>query len=268
MKNAYVTALCNGDGYVPGVEALGRSLAASGTKADRVLMVSPDVSEPTRAKLAAEGWAIHPVDPIENPNPEASQLFPRFEGTFMKLRAWQLTDYDHVVFLDADTVVLQNVDDLFERPSFAAAPDFFLPDRFNSGVMSLVPSEAVFREMIARLATTPSYDGGDQGFLNLFFDWYAMPVANRLPAGYNLHHFIYQFLRAHPMLRQGLEKEAKILHYTVQKPWLASQTLTGGSAIWWNAYFGAHPEQDTPWKTRMHAAQDWTFERMAKLVVG
>jgi glycogenin glucosyltransferase len=262
-----VTALCNGDGYVPGVEALGRSLAATGTKADKVMMVSADVSESARTQLESEGWKSRLVEPIENPNPKTAQLFPRFHNTFTKLRAWDLTDYDHIVFLDADTIVLQNVDELFDRPDFAAAPDFFLPDRFNSGVMSLVPNHQVFREMVDRLGKTESYDGGDQGFLNLYFDWYAMPVANRLPAGYNLHHFIYQFLRAHPVLRKGLEHEAKIVHYTVQKPWLAKPTLTGGSGIWWNAYFGVHPEQDRPWKDRLHAAEDSTFEHLARLLV-
>lgn len=267
MKTAYVTALCNGDGYVPGVEALGKSLRATGTKAAMVVLCTADVPVAARVKLADEGWTMRYVEAIDNPNPKTAQLFPRFQGTFTKLRAWECTDFDHVVFLDADTIVLQNVDDLFDRPDFAAAPDFFLPDRFNSGVMSLVPSLDVFRRMVALLGVAESYDGGDQGFLNSFFDWYAMPIANRLPAGYNLHHFIYQFLRAHPVLRRGLEKDAKILHYTVQKPWLAKPTLTGGSGIWWNAYFGAHPEEERPWKDRLHAAEDWTFEHLTRLVV-
>ena len=38
------------------------------------------------------------------------------------------------MLLDADTIVVQRIDDLFDRPGIAAAPDFFLPDQFNSGV--------------------------------------------------------------------------------------------------------------------------------------
>jgi alpha-N-acetylglucosamine transferase len=263
-----VTAMCNGDGYLPGVEALGRSLAATGTQAARVVMISPDVSASAREKLTAEGWDVREVVPIDNPNAKTAQLFPRFHNTFTKLRAWELTEFERVVFLDADTIVLQNVDELFTRPYFAAAPDFFLPDRFNSGVMALVPSRERFAAMVEMLGKTDSYDGGDQGFLNNFFEgWWGMPVEHRLPAGYNLHHFIYQFLRAHPVLRKNLEQEAKIVHYTVQKPWLAKPTLTGGSGIWWNAYFGIHPDEDAPWKDRLHAAEDWTFERLARLVV-
>jgi alpha-N-acetylglucosamine transferase len=69
--------------------------------------------------------------PIANPHQEDA-LYARFAATFTKLRIFDLDAFDKVVFLDADTIVLRNVDELFERPALAAAPDFFMPDRFNS----------------------------------------------------------------------------------------------------------------------------------------
>jgi alpha-N-acetylglucosamine transferase len=269
MKKAYATTLCNGDGYVPGVEALGQSLRASGTREPMVLMVTADISQATRDTLASQGWTIRDVEPVQNPTPAAHQLFPRFAATFTKLRAFELDDFDKIVLLDADTIVLKNVDDLFDRPHFAAAPDFLIPDRFNSGVMVLAPSRDTFRRMMAALAAAPSYDGGDQGFLNSFYpDWYAMPVEHRLPAGYNLFHFIYQFLRSHAHLKEELEREAKIIHYAVQKPWKARSTLTGGSKAWWEMYFGAHPEKGSELKRHLHAAEDWTFDRFVDVLLG
>ncbi len=114
----------------------------------------------------------------------------------------------------------------------------------------------------------PSYDGGDQGFLNSFFpDWYAMAAPHRLPAGYNLPNFIHQFAHGHPSLRDTLAREAKILHYMVQKPWQAASTLTGGSAAWWNMYFDAHPEQARLWSARVHEIEDWTFDKLAAWVL-
>jgi len=124
MKTAYVTTLCNGEGYLPGVEALGKSLEAHGTKIPRIVK-----------RLTEQGWQVREVEPLENPNPDTAQLFERFRSVYTKLRAWELVDIDKVVLLDADMITLQNIDDLFERPSIAAAPDFFLPDRFNSGLM-------------------------------------------------------------------------------------------------------------------------------------
>jgi alpha-N-acetylglucosamine transferase len=268
VKTAYVTTLCNGDGYLPGVEVLGKSLEASGSTAPRIVLLTSDISGAARGRLTALGWQLRDIEPIENPAADRL-LFPRFATVFAKLRVWELVDFDRVVLLDADTLVLKNVDDLFERREFAAAPDFFLPDRFNSGVMVLEPSADTFRRMIAALSAAGSYDGGDQGFLNTFFaDWYAMPVNHRLPVGYNMAHFIYQFLRGHPTLEATLEREAKIVHYMVQKPWETRTTLTGGSEAWWHVYFQAHPEKAQHWKEKVHAFEDWTFDHLASLVLG
>ena len=269
MKSAYVSALCNGDGYAPGVEALGQSLLESGSTIPRVLMVTSDVPLSARSALEAQGWRLREVEPIPNPKPSAEHLFRRFGGVFTKLRAWDLTEIDRVVFLDADTLVLKNVDDLFERPELAAAPDFFMPDRFNSGVMVLRPSRATFEQMLARLAEAPSYDGGDQGFLNTFFaDWYRMPPEHRLPVGCNMAHFIYQFMHGHPAVAAALESETRILHYMVQKPWKVRSTLSGGSRAWWNVYLHVHPELATGWRSRLHSLEDRTFDRIAAWVAG
>ncbi len=42
-------------------------------------------------------------------------------------------------------------------------------------------------------------------------------------------------MHGHPTLRGELSREAKIIHYLVQKPWEAAPLVTGGSEIWWNA---------------------------------
>lgn len=267
--NAYVTLLCNGDAYLPGVEALGKSLDASGAREPKVVMATPDVGDRTRDRLASLGWRIRDVEPISNPSATKQQLFPRFSAVFTKLHAWELTEFDRIVVLDADTLVLQNVDDLFQRRTFAAAPDFFLPDHFNSGVMVLDPAAETFARMVEALSAAGSYDGGDQGFLNTFFpDWYGMPIEHRLPVGYNMANFIYQFLRGHASLKEKLERDVKIVHYLVQKPWEARSTLTGGSATWWKMYFAAHPEKDKKWKEIVHSVEDSTFDRLASLVLG
>jgi len=133
----------------------------------------------------------------------------------------------------------------------------------------LEPSRKAFARMMEALATTKSYDGGDQGFLNDFFaDWYGGPARRRLPSGYNLPHFIYQFMHGHPTLKHKLEKTAKIIHYTVQKPWQSASTVTGGSEAWWNAYYGAHPELDSEWRRALHTMEDRSFDRVIAAFVG
>lgn len=260
--------LCGGDRYVPGAEVLGRSLLESDTRAERILLATADVPEEARERLRAQGWSVRDVVPIANPRPH-KQMLPRFANVYTKLRAWELEEFERVVLLDADTLVVANVDDLFQRPGFAAAPDFFFPDRFNSGVIVLAPSRDTFARMVDALADSPSYDGGDQGFLNEFFgQWYAMPAAHRLPVGYNTPNFIFQFMHGHEVARERIESEVKILHYLVQKPWLAASTLTGASEPWWRRYQAIHPNAAASLRQRVHAAEDWTFDHLAKLVVG
>ncbi|MBL8976249.1 MAG: hypothetical protein JNK56_36930, partial [Myxococcales bacterium] len=156
MTHAYVTMICGGDAYVPGLEALGRSLAETRTAIPRVVMATPDVPCEATARLAAQGWEIREVAPIPNPHRSDELLFRRFGASFTKLRAFDLCEYERIVFLDADTIVIRNIDDLFQRPGFAAAPDFFMPDRFNSGVMVIDPSRALFERLQAALADSPS----------------------------------------------------------------------------------------------------------------
>lgn len=268
MKRAYVTTISGGDAYVPGVEALGRSLAASGTNVPRVALVTAEVTLGARHRLEAQGWSLHEIEPLASPNPEAVLIFPRFAQTFTKLRAFGLAEFDKIVLLDADTIVLRNVEELFERPSFSAAPDFFLPDRFNSGVMVIEPSPALFATLEQALHGSHSYDGGDQGFLNEFFPtWYEGAPAHRLRSGYNLHHFVFQFLLGRKALRQHVLDEVRIIHFTLQKPW-QSVTLSGGADLWWNFYFSAHPEKANPWHRRIHQLEDWTFDSVVRALGG
>jgi len=269
MKKAYTTVLTHGDAYAPGVEVLGHSLRATGTKEAMVLLVTADVPERARTRLGRAGWTIREIDVIKNPVPAKQQLFPRFDKVFSKLRSWELEEFDKVVLLDADMVVTQSLDSLFDRPELAAAPDFLRPDRFNSGLLVLEPSKKKLEGMLTALAESPSYDGGDQGFLNVYFgDWYRGAPERRLPTWYNLPSFIYQFMRAHPSLRDEVEREVRVIHYTVQKPWKSATTVTGGSEVWWNTYLAAHPELDADWRRRLHAIEDETFDRAVATFVG
>lgn len=62
----------------------------------------------------------------------------RFRPTCTKFAAWSLTQFNRVLFLDVDTLVVGPIDDIlygFSNASFAAAPDVFPPDNFNSGVL-------------------------------------------------------------------------------------------------------------------------------------
>ena len=55
--------------------------------------------------------------------------------------------------------VLQNVDDLFDREEFSAAPDVGWPDIFNSGVFVFCPSEETYQGLLQCAVGQGSFDG-------------------------------------------------------------------------------------------------------------
>lgn len=71
--------------------------------------------------------------------------------SYTKMLIWNMVEYDKIVYLDSDLLILKNVDDLFQRPSLSAAPDALPPDKFNSGVMVLKPNRRLYRQMMRKV---------------------------------------------------------------------------------------------------------------------
>jgi glycogenin len=133
--------------------------------------------------------------------------------TLTKLWVFGLTSLDRIVFLDADCLVRQSVDDLFDRSGFCCAPDYIedaATARFNSGVMAFEPSKEIRDLIYEKAYSTDSYDHGDQGLLNNLL----APIVKFLPVEYNLtrHYSFYCGPDTRP-------SSARIIHYIVKKPW-------------------------------------------------
>ncbi len=207
---AYVTVVSGN--YHHGARALANSLRETSD----VPLLALCTADADRIALAASGIHVIDVPPIANPNlPGTFQR--RFGTTYTKLNVFRLDFLDRVVYLDADTVVLKNIDDLFSTSGFAAAPDAGIErpslDTFNSGVFAVDPSFELFEDLLRRLPYTPSKDGGDQGFLNnVFPDWH------RLPPEYNTTKRLFSH---HPQLY--VHDDIKVLHYVGSKPWEPSE---------------------------------------------
>lgn len=222
-KCAYATLLSPGP-FVHGVRALARSLARV-SEVPLVVMCLPGVDA---AEIAAPNVVALPIEGIDNPN-QLTRDSERFRHTYSKLAIFGLTDWDRLVYLDADAIVLQNIDELFAIDQFAAAPDLGIElhyERFNSGVFCCQPSRELFDSMLARLSHHASYDGGDQGFLNQFF-----PRPRLLDPSYNVLKRLYTH---HPNLFRW--DDVKVLHFTGKKPW---ETIT--------APRGAEEELEARW---------------------
>ena len=62
-----------------------------------------------------------------------------------------------VIFVDADAIVVSNMDEVFKCPGFCATLRH--SERFNSGVMAITPSTETFNDMISSIGELQSYTG-------------------------------------------------------------------------------------------------------------
>lgn len=207
--------------YLRGALVLGHSLRAAGWGHETLALVTREIGQGERRALARDWSRIVETGPIDNPNPRSALVRPEFLTTYTKLRVWEHDEYTKIVYLDADTLVTGPLDDLLARGDFAAAPCLAMPDEFNSGVMVLRPSRHIFQDMVAQVATLPSRDGSDQGFLNRYVpDWYRGDASQRLPVIYNVPQFAYVLGNWNT-----LQPEMRVLHFVGPKPWKVGTAL-------------------------------------------
>ncbi|XP_034409323.1 glycogenin-2 [Cyclopterus lumpus] len=262
---AFVT-LATTDSYCKGAVVVARSLRRHGTTRSTVVMVTPNISEQSRFALKDVFDEVIPVDVMDSDDHVHLSWLgrPELGITFTKLHCWTLTQYSKCVFLDADTLVLCNVDELFERDELSAAPDPGWPDCFNSGVFVFRPSLHTHGGLLDHALQHGSFDGGDQGLLNSFFSsWPAGDISKRLPFVYNLNaSSFYSYLPAF----QQFGHNAKIVHFLgAGKPWSQreesrSLTMQQFVCLWWKEYLS-----DTTSSTAGKQQQIQEREEQAKM---
>lgn len=251
-RHAFVTLVTNGD-YALGARALTRSLRLTGTTADIVVLHTGGVDVSALEPLAHLGCRLvetellplsddfsarHARRNVHEKAPFTKGRKPAFHSpldNFCKLRLWQLTDYERCIFIDADALVLRNIDKLFRYPEFSAAPNVYesLADfhRLNSGVFVAEPSLATFEKMLVTLdAPEAFWPRTDQTFLQQFFpDWHGLPVTM------NMLQYVWFNL---PALWDW--RSIGVLHYQYEKPWEKDHPradLLRPLIELWNAYF-------------------------------
>lgn len=254
-KCAVVTMITgNDEGYIMGAIALGNSLKKHNTQMEMLcLTYRIGGGEVGKSDLKRSGWELREVELIKHPDPNDKS---RFVHVFTKLHIFELTEYDRVVYLDSDTIVNTNIDELCNCNSryCAVVRNTF----FNAGVMTITPSQEVFDDMVYRYTKIPAkLMPGDQDFLNMYF-WnperckFYEPLIDiddtdylscrRLPSYYNGDVAIYSFRGNNWMYNPETRTEneqPKITHFTFGsiKPWdWWSYLFITEHWKWWDAY--------------------------------
>lgn len=264
---AFVTLATN-DSYALGALVLAKSLRVIKTTRHLVILTTDGISPYMRQLLTKVFDVVINVTRIEFSGAALELLDrPELGVTLTKLHCWKLTQYKKCVFLDADLLVLQNCDELFERAELSAAPDVGWPDCFNSGVFVFVPSLDTYWGLVNLFKEKGSFDGGDQGLLNWYFgnNWKSN-IGKRLPFIYNVvATSTYTYAPAFQRFGEG----AKIVHFLgATKPWhvnwsTESRYILEDSKInrtflpymqkWLNIFFDeVFPQLPKVYKDRLH----------------
>ncbi|VDO62775.1 unnamed protein product [Heligmosomoides polygyrus] len=167
---------------------------------------------------------------------------------YTRIKLWAMTEYDAILYLDLDVLPVRDLTPCFLCGSFCAI--FRHSDKFNSGVLVLKPNLTVglltsssiffsfhryllkvYEDLLAKAPILPTYDGGDQGFLNSYFDQlkftptfdHTNPDHQKYPADQRMLSSEFNYDIGMYYLNGGkFLVEPAVIHYTMgpTKPWL------------------------------------------------
>ena len=148
MKYAYITLL-NTENYLNGVLVLNKSLQNVNAKYPLIVAVTNEIEEKALNILKErniETIKIEKMDvPKEIKEKNSKGMFSHWSNTFDKLKIFELTDYDKLVFLDSDMYIRKNIDNLFQKKNLSAVIDRREPNvikewmKLTSGILVIEP---------------------------------------------------------------------------------------------------------------------------------
>ena len=257
-----IMTLLHSDSFLPGAQTLLYSVKKHlsnkvAYSPELVVLVTPDVSPQTHKQLEPFCTRVISVDDIHFPEHSIDSKIPKQEPLhrsldnhcpgLTKLRIFQLQQYDTVLYLDCDCLVLKDVSPLLElnkiyvesEALIAAAPDVIPPDKFNSGVMVVRPNRKTFENMVGQSGLLATQDGSDTGFLNAYYpNWFQnMPPMARLEIGYNAQQVLHDLTISNKKTGASnywdtsIAPTLSVVHYSNErKPWQEVLQEAGSSS--------------------------------------
>lgn len=188
--------------------------------------------------------------------------FEAWINSFDKLLVFDLEQYDKVVFLDSDMVILKNIDSLFDKEHLTAVQDAYWPlplhennRGMNSGVMVIKPQVHLSQEIMTAfpslLERKQGKPIGDQDVIQEYFKRWKHNEKQHLSLGYN-----YFFTNIHKAVtmhkwgswggKQGLYlfnqpvETLFVVHFVGKKPWKERSLLQIIKRIGYNSLARAY----------------------------
>lgn len=234
-KCAFVSVMSTDD-YLPGLLVLHESLISTNTKYPFLVLLTKNISPKVVSIIESQCISYKVIDKEIN-NPTDVERNHRWFPTYSKLNVFDQTQYEKIVYLDVDIIILRNIDELFEHKHMSATnAGGMLPRKsswvhLNSGVFILEPSRVLFEDMINKVGKIeklksmgtferPQY-GSDQDFLNAYYPNWPQQSDLHLDHKYNIfHYYLDEYNEIFGYTIEDSVKPISILHYaSYLKPW-------------------------------------------------
>lgn len=232
---AFVSMITSHD-YLPGLLVLHKSLVDTNTRYPFLVLITEDISVDTISTL--DKYHIpHKTIRMKINNPTNVENGHRWFPTYSKLNVFDQTQFDKIVYLDADMLILRNIDELFEYKHISAViaggmlPGKSLRRHLNSGMFVLEPSHELFEDMINKIGKIEKLEsegtinkprhGSDQDFLNAYYPDWPNKKDLHLDHKYNiLHYLMDKYTKSFGYSIEDGPKPISIIHYaSYLKPW-------------------------------------------------
>ena len=259
MKS-YVTSLST-NSYLPGVFALNESLRRVNSSYPLLVLTSPEIVPDVTLKLQQAGMVVKAIHTSVQVPADLKASSGHWGHTFDKLHVFGLTEYEKLVYVDSDMIVLTNIDELFDKPhmSAVAAGQLLNPhwNRLNSGLMAIVPEQGLPEKIVLTLEKACATQGlagataiGDQDLINTYYSKWTKCPELHLDQGYNIFQcHLDSYIEQHGYRLPGCSRrqgpEAKVVHFIgPDKPWMKGASLKH----YWNVL---KKKKDCPWERRI-----------------
>ncbi|MFA6295134.1 MAG: glycosyltransferase [Candidatus Paceibacterota bacterium] len=236
-ENYSFVSIITTDDYLPGLLVLYRSLIATNTRYSFLVLLTEDISTDTISILERQHIPYKIVKTKIN-NPTDIDHGHRWFPTYSKLNVFDQTQYNKIVYLDADMLILRNIDELFKYSHMSATnAGSMLPKKqdrrhlnLNSGLIVIQPSQLLFNDMISKIGKIEGLESGggdrpihgsDQDFINAYFPEWPDRKELHLDHKYNIFHYhLDEYNKLFGYTIEDGPKPISIVHYaSYLKPW-------------------------------------------------
>lgn len=234
------STLLSSNNYLEGVLCLKLSLDRVHTRYPLLVLVTNEVNAVSRKQLIKAGCEL-----LDTRSEEVSAAalqsidVDRWRKCFEKLEVFSLVQYTKIIWLDADMLVVQNIDHLFSCAHLTGVSPYdglpgYANQTFpNAGFWVLEPATGLAEAIFARWSAVLQREGtvNDQMLLYDYYrDRWTDPRRHwNLPNRYNAFVYLLDDLAHHNgynlNLQQPNEHTFAVLHFvTRHRPWLMSNT--------------------------------------------